>query len=657
MRFFSVFFIILAFLFSPIFVFAKTPNDPYFAQWSYEHTGVYSAWDYTVGSKDIVVAIIDNGFDTFHHDLVDNLWKNKYEIENNGLDDDNNGYIDDIYGWNFLDNNNDPRPNVDNLNEAQKKEGIFNHGTIVAGIIGAKGNNNYAGTGLNWDVSLMNLKVIGNEGVGDFEPLVRAIYYAINNGADIINISMVGSGQELEIKKAIEYAYQKNVLVVAAAGNNMFDLNISSMYPVCSDEFLDKNAVFGVTAISKDHHLAVFSNVGSRCIDITAPGVDINSTIRFSPSNGLDDYYSINKSWSGTSFAAPFVSGAAALLKSMDKNLTVDEIIKTLITTVHHTPGQDEVVYANLFGAGLLQIDKAVKSLAKDVSIPNIISNDVINDFDLVLLDKKTGKTEFASNKENLDFNFANIEDTYIYYDNTSQLQNALLTTNLDKNKSIKIYNKNFNFTQEINLNLQGNFDLAIGKVFNNSNDLYLLLTPKFSSNIYLYVYDFSGNLVKKIEKDILHNGVSVDIYNQELVLTYILERNTILDIYKNLEFSNSFVIKNYIASQISVNDLENDSKNEYLLTPKEGTSSFVKIINNLGVESKSFRVFFSSYKKGFSTLVFDYNNDGNKDFIFTPYEETTPMKIIDKFGNLITEKFVFSNSQHSQIFTLFLAK
>src|SRR3989339_2066424 len=168
MRFFKHYFLLLAIIFSPMVVLAKVPNDPYFSQWSFEDTGVYKAWDYGTGSRDVVVAIIDNGFDTFHPDLIDNVWKNENEISQNGIDDDKNGYIDDYYGWNFLENNNDPRPNVSNLTEDEKKAGVFNHATIVAGIIGAKGNNGLDGAGINWEVRLMNLKILGNNGTGQF---------------------------------------------------------------------------------------------------------------------------------------------------------------------------------------------------------------------------------------------------------------------------------------------------------------------------------------------------------------------------------------------------------------------------------------------------------------------------------------------------------
>ena len=133
--------LVLIIILMPCVVVAKIPNDPGAEQWAFADLGVYQAWDYFTGSTDVVVAIIDNGFDTFHPDLRNNLWQNKKEIRNNQIDDDENGYIDDVYGWNFLDNNNDPRPSVLGLADYEKKEALFNHGTLVAGIIGAVGNN------------------------------------------------------------------------------------------------------------------------------------------------------------------------------------------------------------------------------------------------------------------------------------------------------------------------------------------------------------------------------------------------------------------------------------------------------------------------------------------------------------------------------------
>ncbi|MBI4994818.1 S8 family serine peptidase, partial [Candidatus Peregrinibacteria bacterium] len=304
-------------MFVPTFVFAMMPNDPEARQWAYEHVGLYKAWDYAIGSSDVVVAVIDNGVDFLHPDLMDNAWKNIDEIPNNDIDDDKNGFIDDVWGWNFVDNNNDPRPNVEALSETDKEEYTFSHGTLVAGLIGAVGNNGIDGTGVSWRAKIMSIKILDNSGEGDIVPLAPAIRYAVDNGADVINISAVGyeNGDKDDIKQAVKYAYEKGAAIIAAAGNNNTYLNASPLYPICADLGTGGQMVLGVSAVTPDHHVTRFSNTGSDCIDIAAPGIDVSSTVRFSPTNGLIQRY--KGGWSGTSFAAPLVSGAAALLKGL----------------------------------------------------------------------------------------------------------------------------------------------------------------------------------------------------------------------------------------------------------------------------------------------------------------------------------------------------
>ncbi|MCB9798603.1 S8 family serine peptidase [Candidatus Nomurabacteria bacterium] len=355
---------------------AKMPNDPYGQQWGYKTVNLYDAWDYTTGSQNVVVAVIDNGFDRFHPDLRDNVWINSDEIEGNGVDDDNNGYIDDVYGWNFVAKdydgngmidgregfgNNDPVPDVSQVDaKLRNEESSIHHGTTIAGIIGARGDNGRDGAGINWQVKLMNLKALDEKGIGEMETIVRALYYAVDNGADIVNISLVGPESSDSLQQAIEHAYRHDVLVVAAAGNNRINLNGSRQYPICVDVGKDHQSVLGVTAIGRERYLASFSNRGSDCVNLTAPGVEVGGPLRYDPNQGFDRSY-YEPGYSGTSLAAPFVSGAAALVKALQPRWGVDEITHALTSQVHKTPPDDEALYANLYGSGLLQIDKAVR--------------------------------------------------------------------------------------------------------------------------------------------------------------------------------------------------------------------------------------------------------------------------------------------------------
>jgi len=357
---------------------AQVPNDPNALQWGYELLNVPDAWGVTQGSSDVVVAIVDNGFDTYHPDLYANVWQNEDEIDGNGIDDDNNGYVDDRYGWDFHDprrdepgyasgavplGDNDPRPDVlalERLDTPANRH--FHHGTVVAGIIGAVGDNKLDGVGINWRVKLMNLKVTdANSGQGQMSALAEAIRYAVDNGADIINFSVVG-GDNLELRHALDYAYDRGVALVAASGNNMQDLDLNPNYPVCADAGANIERVIGVSAIRETRQSSGFSNVGLGCVDITAPGVDVSSTMRFAPSYGLADQY--GGGWQGTSFGVPFVSGAMALIKSIHSSWKAPDLYDIIFSTVSRTPPEDPEEYARFFGAGLIDIGAAIKEAA-----------------------------------------------------------------------------------------------------------------------------------------------------------------------------------------------------------------------------------------------------------------------------------------------------
>lgn len=353
---------------------AKTSTDPEPLPWSYEHIGLTEAWDKTTGSDEVTIAVIDNGFGQYHPDLKSNLWLNKDEIPDNNKDDDNNGYIDDIHGWSFVSSkatedsietqknnkNHSPVPNTKNLRDVSKK--TVNHGTIVAGLLGAQGSNDIAGRGVNWDVSLMNLRVIDNDGGGHLDPLPKAVNYAINNGADIITISIAGSIEQEEKKdklsRALDKAYQADIPIFAAAGNKLKNLNKTPAYPVCYDQndASNKEKLFGVSAVNKNHRIFRYSNIGKNCVDITAPGTKIPSTLRYSPEDNL-----YGGKWSGTSFATPLVSGVAGLIKSLHPDWGPEKIYNTLATTTLHSSNKEKDLYKNFFGSGMLQADQALE--------------------------------------------------------------------------------------------------------------------------------------------------------------------------------------------------------------------------------------------------------------------------------------------------------
>ena len=241
-----------------------TPNDPYYLrQWYLPKIGADSAWTKIRETPDITVAVIDSGVDINNPDLKNNIWVNTKEVAGNGLDNDHNGFIGDINGWDFVNNVPDPSPKFD---DGWTEAGI-SHGTMVAGIIGAEGDNSIGVTGVTWKTKIMPLRVLNDRGEGKISSVVRAIDYAVANGADIINLSFVTYNYSDALQGAIARAYKAGVIVVAAAGNDQTNgegrnTSKSPIYPACMDGTHGENMVIGVAATDALDQKAPFSSYG-----------------------------------------------------------------------------------------------------------------------------------------------------------------------------------------------------------------------------------------------------------------------------------------------------------------------------------------------------------------------------------------------------------
>lgn len=318
--------VLACFLFFPGSVFAFVPDDTYYErQWYLRQINMEDAWEITQGSEDVVVAVIDTGIDIYHPDLDGNIWINVDEIPDNGIDDDGNDYIDDVYGWDFVDE--DGTPTADFI-QGFNEEGV-GHGTAVASIIGAEGNNRNGMAGVTWNSKIMPLKVLDGMGMGYSDDVGRAIHYAIRNKADVINLSFVGFTWNDDMATAIKRAWESGIVVISAGGNTEDEfggtnLNEYDEFPSCTDQYEDDQYILGVSATDTLDQKAKFSNYGSMCIDIAAPGMDIWSARPYNAEKGYTDFYADD--WSGTSFAAPLVSGVAALIKSNNPGLRAQEI-------------------------------------------------------------------------------------------------------------------------------------------------------------------------------------------------------------------------------------------------------------------------------------------------------------------------------------------
>jgi len=284
-----------------------SPNDPYYSRlYGLENSGqtngtadadvdATGAWGTTTGSPGTVIAVIDEGVDIKHPDLRNNIWVNADEVPNNGVDDDRNGYVDDVNGWDFA---NDDASVYDPVSGSGDE-----HGTHVAGTIAAEGNNGIGVTGVNWRARIMPLKFLGPQG-GYTSDAVAALDYAVANGATISNNSWGGGGRSQALQDAITRADAAGHLFVAAAGNDGTNNDATPHYP---SNYENPN-VISVAATDDTDTLASFSNFGVTSVDLAAPGVNILSTL---PGNSYGSY-------SGTSMATPHVTGVAALLKSQN---------------------------------------------------------------------------------------------------------------------------------------------------------------------------------------------------------------------------------------------------------------------------------------------------------------------------------------------------
>ena len=270
------------------------------------------AWNINTGTRRTIVAVIDTGVDYNHQDLAANMWRNTGEIAGDGIDNDGNGYADDIYGYDFA--NNDANPFDDQ-----------GHGTHVAGTIGAVGNNGIGTTGVNWNTRIMALKFLAADGSGSTSGAISALNYAVRMGANLSNNSWGGGGSSSLLSQAISNARTAGHIFVAAAGNSGQNNDLTPNYP--SNYSFDN--VVAVAATDNKDVLASFSSYGATTVDIAAPGVGILSTL---PGNTYG-------SFSGTSMATPHVSGAISLIWDQNPTFTYQQVIAKLYSSVDKIAG------------------------------------------------------------------------------------------------------------------------------------------------------------------------------------------------------------------------------------------------------------------------------------------------------------------------------
>jgi thermitase len=315
---------------------ATTGTDPLFSkQWGMVDNGLENALKINGGQK-IIVAVIDTGVDYTHEDLLPNIWRNSKEIPDNNIDDDGNGYVDDIVGWDFLKNDNKPYDLASSDLGDLLNGGNPGHGTHCAGNVAARGNNGKGISGANPNAEIMALRFIGDEG-GSTTGAIGAIRYAVDNGAKVLSNSWGSEGEDpadaadnLALQEAIQYAMDKNVLFIAAAANSgkNNDTDAKKAFPASYPH----DNIISVAAIDPANGLASFSNYGATTVDIGAPGVKIfSTTVGNKYSDTVIELLGAN--WDGTSMACPHVAGAAALYWSAHPEKTWQQVKAAILSS------------------------------------------------------------------------------------------------------------------------------------------------------------------------------------------------------------------------------------------------------------------------------------------------------------------------------------
>lgn len=364
-----------------------SPNDPgYINDWALTKINAPSAWDTSTGNGQTIVAVIDGGFALAHEDLTSRWQTNTEEMgktktsdrcwtgvsvnkDSNKCDDDNNGYIDDWRGWSFIYDDNDPQ-----AGRGKNRGNGVRHASEVAGLVGAETNNNLGISSLAWNTKIMPLQALDDDGGGYTSGVTAAVYYAVNNGANVINLSLGAYENDPSLELAINYAIKKDVVVVAAAGNcgdgssaECAGIPVGTIaYPAAYPD------VIAVGASTQSDQRASFSSYGT-AIDVMAPGHNVPMSASWSVSNQTSSYAT---NLYGTSYASPIVSSLAALIKSIRPSTSVADITALINATATKPASMSGIIYNSQFGHGIINANSALtiaSALNTATAIPSLL--------------------------------------------------------------------------------------------------------------------------------------------------------------------------------------------------------------------------------------------------------------------------------------------
>jgi subtilisin family serine protease len=640
-------------------------TDPlYSEQWSHKITSIEQAWAITSGNPQIKLAIIDSGVDITHPDLSANILNDGYDF----VDIDTSLYINSNYFTLPGEDYTTPDDNISDYN---------GHGTHCAGIVAAIGDNGIGVKGVSPGCKILpiraafGMKYLGNESAFlETSTIVEAINYAVDNGANIISMSFGGNHSQLE-EEAIKYAYNKNVVLIAASGNNN---SMNKSYPAAYDE------VLAVTSIDTVKYKSSFSNFGY-WTDIAAPGDKIISTVP--TSGGANTDASGYKKLSGTSMAAPYIAGVAALILSKNPEMNNDLVYQTLLTSVDSYMKTTNDIINNTdkyIGTGIVNVYKALSDeeacTAKIIS-PSILDNLFIRE-DLNISGKAYGK-----NFSKYIFEYRNYTDEYSswktigsYY-NTSVDSGYLATVSIPEEGifyiRLKVVNtSNKEFTDVIgpvtvDKRLKENWPIAtehesisspiisdidndgvVETIFTNSEGKIFVVDPSGKSKsgwpiLLTNQYNVQGvvGYSNPAVEDIDNDGKK-EIVVRDGQLLYVYDCKGFIKSGWPQEMGWIFYGNALVGSPV-ITDINNDGEKEIVVTHRgiEGTDGKILIFDNSGNELPGWPVFLPSrYILTTSPVVCDLDGDNHVEIIIQCLNESTRqgyLYLFDETGNILS--------------------
>ncbi|MDA2922673.1 S8 family serine peptidase, partial [Patescibacteria group bacterium AH-259-L07] len=589
---------------------AYIPRDNFYhEQWYLDRIQAPQAWDLTKGgSEDVVIAVLDTGVDVNHPDLKDNIWINVDEIRGDGIDNDNNGYVDDYYGWDFVRNSPDPRPKFD---ESYTENGIH-HGTLVAGIAAAVGDNVEGVVGLSYKSKVMPLRVLNSEGNGSVDHVIKAVNYAIDNGAKIINLSFVGTSKSYFLSEALRLAWQKGILIVAAAGNETAgqptDLNKTPNYPICLDKDEDENFIIGVAAVDSADKKAIFSDYGKNCVDISAPGTRIYGTLVYSPSyENYNEYY--GGYWSGTSIAAPLVSGLASLVFAINPLFSHKQVQDFILSQADDIDAKNPDYFGQL-GSGRINAYKTVKHAHEQLGgLPQ--SYYII-----------TG-AGFGGGPHVRVFDSAGLPvSSFFAYDERFSGGVSVASGDVDGDGKDEIIT---------GAGPSGGPHVRVFDLYGQPKGSFFAYDERFSGGVSVASGDVDGDGKDEIITGAgPSGGPHVRVFDGE----------------GNVKFHFFAFNKNFFGGiRVSSGDVDGDGKDEIITGVASGASSYIRVFNT---EFLLLRLQFLAYDKDFyygaTIAAADFDGDASVEIIAGPRKNKEPqIRVFDFWGNQLSQFYAYA--------------